>query len=100
MGNHEIIKNNRKKINHFVSTTDEDGHSSRVLALFNDQHSVFSGPKTDFLDQTSSAQLFWCQLAESGYNTSSGSDGNELEVFFQNSLSSTDISYIINGDNI
>lgn len=70
-----------KTLYHFVSSSDEDRHGSGVLALLNNQHSVFSGPKADFLHQPSTAQLFWGQLAESGYNTSSSSNCDELEMF-------------------
>lgn len=43
--------------NHLISTTDEDGDGSRILALFNNQHFIMGGPKRNFLDKASITKL-------------------------------------------
>lgn len=63
---------------HFVSSTDEDGNSSGVLALLDDKHVVFSSAKADFPHQASGAQFLWSQLAESGDDAAAGGDGDQL----------------------
>lgn len=64
---------------HFVSSADEDGNSSGVLAFFNDEHAVFSCPEADFPHQASAAQFLCSQFAESGHDAAAGGDGNQLD---------------------
>lgn len=63
---------------HFVASTDENGYSSCVFALLDDQHVILGGPKGDLLYQTCCAELFWCQLTEPRHNTTSRGYGNQL----------------------
>lgn len=63
---------------HFISSADEDGNSSGVLALLDDKHAVFSCAEADFPDQASGAQFLWGQLTESGHDAAAGGDGNQL----------------------
>ena len=47
---------------HFVSSSDEDGDSSRVLTLLNHQHVVLGRTKTQLSHDSSSPQLLGGQL--------------------------------------
>lgn len=47
---------------HLVSSSDENGHSSRVLTLLDNQHFVFCSAKRDLSHHTSKAQLLRGEL--------------------------------------
>lgn len=65
-------------IYHFISTTDEDRDSARVLALFDHQHPVLCGAKSELSNYASIAKFFGCQLLETWNDTPTSGNGDQL----------------------
>lgn len=78
----KIRKNVGQKQNshHLISSSDENGYSSGVLALLDDQHFVLSCPKCDLLHEPGKAQLLGRELGEPRDDASSCRDGYQLQA--------------------
>ena len=65
---------------HFVSSADEDGHSSGVGALFDNQHLFSGGAEWQFTYNTSLAKFLCCQFLETWHDATTRGDGNQLYI--------------------
>lgn len=68
----------KRNSHHLISSSDENGHSSGVLALLDDQHFVLSCPERDLLHEPGKAQLLGRELREPRHDAPSGRDGYQL----------------------
>jgi len=56
---------------HFVASTDENGYSSGIFALLDNQHAILCRAEGNLLHQASCAQLLWCELTEPRHDAAS-----------------------------
>jgi hypothetical protein len=66
------------KTHHLVATSNEDGNSSRVGTLLDDEHLVAGRAKGDFTDDTGGTELVGGKVLKPGDNAAFGGDGDEL----------------------
>lgn len=62
------------------TTSDEDGQSLSLGALFNDKHALISGAEMKFADLAGETQLFGADFLETGDDAGTGGHSQQLDV--------------------